>query len=183
MPIRRDKLANLLKDSAFRAQFASDQPGEFLPLQIKRLRERHGWTQSELAERAGTQQVVVSRWENPDNRGITLNTLKRLARAFDVALMVRFAPFSEFIDWVCTLSARSFEPASFDEEASTWQYGAAQEMPSQAPLLPDLMAYGTAAEPVANIIAFDPYLRTRRELATGMQLATPPEGATQHAIA
>jgi transcriptional regulator with XRE-family HTH domain len=93
-----------------------------LPIQIRRLRERHGWTQAELAEKAGTQQVVVSRWENPDNKGITLNTLKRLARAFDVALIVRFAPFSEFIDWVCTLSPHSFQPASFEEESLDRRY-------------------------------------------------------------
>jgi transcriptional regulator with XRE-family HTH domain len=147
-----------------------------LPIQIRRLRERHGWTQAELAEKAGTQQVVVSRWESPDNPGITLNTLKRLARAFDVALIVRFAPFSEFIDWVCTLSARSFEPATFDEESPMWRYGAAQETASQA-ILGDLNPYGTAA-----IVSFGAY-KSKRELASVEMQGAIPEGATEHALA
>lgn len=33
------------------------------PHQIRRLRERHGWTQAELAGRLGTDAVTVSRWE------------------------------------------------------------------------------------------------------------------------
>lgn len=37
-------------------------------LRLKREREKHGWTQSELAERVGTTQVNVSRWE----KGTTL---------------------------------------------------------------------------------------------------------------
>ena len=176
MPIPRDKLANLLKDKAFRGQFVSDQPGGFLPIQIRRLRERRGWTQAQLAEKAGTQQVVVSRWENPDNKGITLNTLKRLAGAFDVALMVRFAPFSEFIDWVCTLSPHSFEPASFDEESSMWRYGAAQEMAGQA-ILGDLNPYGTAA-----IVSFEAY-KNKRELSSIEMQGAIAEGATKHALA
>jgi len=122
MPIRRDQLVNLLKNRDFRAQFVSDQPNEFLPLQIKRLRERRGWTQAELGQVAGMQQERISVLENPDNKGINLGTLKRLARAFDVGLIVHFVPFSEFVDWVCTLSPGSFEPASFDEEVSSWSY-------------------------------------------------------------
>ena len=35
---------------------------------LKREREQRGWTQSELAERVGTTQVNVSRWE----KGMTL---------------------------------------------------------------------------------------------------------------
>ena len=31
---------------------------------LKREREQRGWTQSELAERIGTTQINVSRWEN-----------------------------------------------------------------------------------------------------------------------
>jgi len=122
MPIRRDQLVNLLRNRDFRAQFVSDQPNEFLPLQIKRLRERRGWTQAELGQAAVMKQERISVLESPDKKGLNLNTLKRLARAFDVALVVRLVPFSEFVDWVCTLSPGSFEPASFDEEVSSWSY-------------------------------------------------------------
>jgi hypothetical protein len=38
----------------------------------------------------------------------TLNTLKKLAAAFDVALVVKFAPFGELINW-----AEHFSPDTF----------------------------------------------------------------------
>jgi transcriptional regulator with XRE-family HTH domain len=135
MSIKREQLTQLLKDKAFRAQFASDQPSEIVPLQIRRLRERQGWTQGELGQKAGVQQEAISRWENPDNKGITLNTLSRLAQAFDVALIVRFAPFSELIDFVCNLSPASFEPVSFDEELPSLELGASQTRVPEQPQL------------------------------------------------
>lgn len=116
MSITKEQLIDLLQDTEFRGHFTSDQVYELLAVQIRQLREKHEWTQAELGDRAGMQQVQVSRAENPDYKGTRISTLSKLAGAFDVALIVRFAPFSELIDWVTKLSPASFEPASFDEE-------------------------------------------------------------------
>lgn len=86
------------------------------------MRDSKNWNQEQLAERVGMNQNAVSRLENPFYGKATLTTLKRLAEAFDVALIVRFAPFGELIDWVSgaprintglsheALNVSSFEP-------------------------------------------------------------------------
>jgi len=132
MSITKEQLIDLLQDSEFRGHFTSDQVYELLAAQIRQLREKHQWTQAELGDRAGMQQVQVSRAENPDYTGSRISTLSKLARALDVALIVRLAPFSELIDWVANLSPASFEPASFDEELFTLEYGASQTRASAA---------------------------------------------------
>jgi transcriptional regulator with XRE-family HTH domain len=116
MSITKEQLIDLLRDNEFRGHFTSDQVYELLAVQIRQLREKHRWTQTELGDRAGMQQVQVSRAENPDYKGARISTLSKLADAFDVALIVRLAPFSELIDWVAKLSPASFAPPSFDEE-------------------------------------------------------------------
>jgi transcriptional regulator with XRE-family HTH domain len=67
--------------------------------QINTMREDRGWTQTELAERAGMAQARISLLEDPDYERASLTTLKRIASAFDVGLAVRFVPFSDNLAW------------------------------------------------------------------------------------
>jgi transcriptional regulator with XRE-family HTH domain len=70
-----------------------------LSAQIQALREHRDWTQEQLGTAAeGMKQTQVSRLENPDYSGGTIKSLKRLANAFDLGLIVRFVKFSEFLD-------------------------------------------------------------------------------------
>jgi hypothetical protein len=68
-------------------------------------------------------QNAISRLESPDYGKLTLTTLRRLAMAFDVGLIVRFVPFTEMVDWVSGtprvnrgLNAESLAVRGFDEE-------------------------------------------------------------------
>ena len=61
-------------------------------------------------------QPRIAALENPDTGGINLATLVRIAKAFDVGLVVRFAPFSELIDWEVGITAERLTPESFVEE-------------------------------------------------------------------
>jgi len=61
------------------------------------MRESKGWTQAQLAKAAGMKQSRISVLENPDYETMNLLTLRRLARAFDVALSIKFVPFSELL--------------------------------------------------------------------------------------
>jgi transcriptional regulator with XRE-family HTH domain len=88
------------------------------------MRDREGWSQQELARNVGMNQNAVSRLENPSYGKPTITTLKRLAASFDVALVVRFVPFSQLIDWVSGtpledkgLSNESLAPVSFGQES------------------------------------------------------------------
>ena len=124
MPTQTRQLIALLRDKDFRDHFTADQIYELLAAQVRLLREKRHWTQEELGARAGMHQVQVSRVEDPDYKGARLTTLSKLANAFDVALIVRFAPFSELADWLSNLSPDAFEPAAFDEES--WAYQLSQ---------------------------------------------------------
>lgn len=87
------------------------------------MRDRENWSQEQLAERVGMNQNAISRLENPFYGKATLTTLKRLATAFDVGLVVRFVPFGELVDWVSStprvnagLSTEGFNVPSFGAE-------------------------------------------------------------------
>jgi ribosome-binding protein aMBF1 (putative translation factor) len=60
---------------------------------VRELRERHGWSQAELAEAASMTQSAVARFE-AGGTVPTLPVLERLARALDVQLAVGFTPKS-----------------------------------------------------------------------------------------
>lgn len=81
-------------------------------------------TQTELAVAAGMGQNNLSRLENPDYGKHTISSLKRIADALDVALVVRFVPFSQYIDWLSGtprmdggISPSSLAVPSFEDEA------------------------------------------------------------------
>ena len=115
----KEQLTSLMEDPAFRHAFLADYLQEILATQIKAIREHQGLTQEQLGQAAhGMSQVQISRLENPDYSGASVNSLKRVAQALDVGLIIRYAPFSEFVDWVVNQSAEKFVPPSFLEEQS-----------------------------------------------------------------
>lgn len=105
-----------LQDKEFRHLYLSAHIRELIALQIRATREARGWTQGDLGARAEIAQERISALEDSDYSGATLKTLRRLAAAFDVALLVRFAPFSELAEWIARLTPERLAPASFDKE-------------------------------------------------------------------
>ena len=68
----------------------------------------------------------VCRLENPDYGKYTISSLKRIAEAMDVALVVRLVPFSQYIDWLSGtphrdegLRPESLAVPSFEEESKS----------------------------------------------------------------
>jgi transcriptional regulator with XRE-family HTH domain len=57
-------------------------------------------TQAELAKATGMSQNNISRLENPDYGKHTSSSLKRIAEALDVAVIVRLIPFSQYVNWL-----------------------------------------------------------------------------------
>jgi len=80
------------------------------------LRESRGMTQPGLAEIAGMSQPRISEMERPGERKPNLETLLRLASAFDVALDVRFVPFSDFVDANNTVDLDNLHIPNFDDD-------------------------------------------------------------------
>jgi transcriptional regulator with XRE-family HTH domain len=56
-----------------------------LMVEIKPLRERKGWTQAQLAQRAGVTRATVNRIENGRPRSIDLDVLEKLGKALGVS--------------------------------------------------------------------------------------------------
>jgi transcriptional regulator with XRE-family HTH domain len=92
-------IRRLRRGHSVRQKFVESQVSKGLAFQIRAMRDRLGLSQEELAQKTGMNQNAISRLESYSYGKPTLTTLKRLAAAFDVGLIVRFAPFSEMIYW------------------------------------------------------------------------------------
>jgi transcriptional regulator with XRE-family HTH domain len=97
---RLNLIQRLRRNRATRARFVESNISKALAFQIRSLREKEGWSQQSLADKIDSNQNAVYRAENPSYGKQTITTLKKIAAAFDVALVVRFVPFSELVDWV-----------------------------------------------------------------------------------
>ena len=86
----RDLHAGWMKDPAYRLEYDAFE-GEFaLAAALIRARADAGLTQEELAERMGTKQEVIARWEGGKVMPST-RTLARLAKATGTKLQISFA--------------------------------------------------------------------------------------------
>lgn len=135
----RKEFLETIKDEEYRREFAGENPGVALAFQINLMREARGWTQEELARLCGKAQETISRLEDPNYGRYTLKTLKQLAQAFDVALLVRFVSFGELAEWTVNLDSKRLTPPSYGEErqmsfnniasvSEWWAHSAAQEV-------------------------------------------------------
>jgi transcriptional regulator with XRE-family HTH domain len=113
----KKRLIEKLKNKEYREAFAIEAIDTGVPFQIHALREQREWTQKELGDHANMAQETISRLEDPNYGKLTLKTLKRLASAFHVALMVRFIPFSELVEWELHLTADSLKALEFEKES------------------------------------------------------------------
>jgi transcriptional regulator with XRE-family HTH domain len=112
--ITKDKLTNELKNKQYRDAFVSAHVDIGIPHQIRILREQRGWTQQDLADRTAGKQAWIAKIENPNYTGFSLKTLKKLASAFDVAIIVRFVPISNLVKWELEISPESLQALSFE---------------------------------------------------------------------
>ena len=86
----RDRLQRDLRDPEFRKAFEEEEVYASLAIQIAKIREEKKLTQQELAKRLHTTQQTVSRLEDVHNKSYSLQTLIKLAEAFDRKLKVQF---------------------------------------------------------------------------------------------
>ena len=137
LKIRTSK--RLAKSKERRDAFVASHIREGLCFQIRALRKQRKWTQKDLGKKARFNQSKVSDFENPNySSDLNLDTVKRLASAFDVAVIVRFVSFSGLIGWVSDLAPSSLEVPSFDDdrECLAW-LSATQTLTENAPALAD----------------------------------------------
>ena len=74
-----------LTDRKRRSAYVKAQTRIGLPFQIRALRKQKGWSQSQLAEASEMRQPRISAIEKPGRGKLNIETLERIAAAFDVA--------------------------------------------------------------------------------------------------
>lgn len=112
------KLLSKLKRKGYRASYVAEHVRRGVAYQIRALRDQREWDQGEFSKRLGKPQSVVCRLENPSYGKMSVHTLLEIASAFDVALQVRFVPFSAFLAHTRDVTAGSMGAASFEDEAA-----------------------------------------------------------------
>jgi len=111
------KLIEKLKDPQYRKAFVASQISIGIPFQIRALRRARGWTQEKLAQQTGMLQPRISAIQSPGKAKLNIETLRRLAEAFDCGLVVRFAPFSELVRWSEHFEPDAFNVADFESDS------------------------------------------------------------------
>jgi transcriptional regulator with XRE-family HTH domain len=112
----RSSLTTELRNKKYRDGYVASQIAIGLPFQIRALRRSRGWTQAQLAEAAGMSQPRIAEIERAGRRRFNIDTLLRIASAFDVGLEVGFAPFGAVVDRAERFDPDAFDVASFDDD-------------------------------------------------------------------
>src|SRR5919109_407392 len=112
----RDILKEEFQDKEYRHAYAEDFLNTKIAAQIRVLREQRGWTQADLADRIGTKQAGVSRLENVNYSGWKIETLKKIARAFDMTFNGGFESFGKLLDEAEKFSRETLEKPSFEND-------------------------------------------------------------------
>jgi transcriptional regulator with XRE-family HTH domain len=111
-----NKLVQRFKDFEYRHTYVESFLDSYIATQIQVLRERHGLTQTELAKRAGMGQSQISALEDVNNSTWKISTLRKLARAFDLVLVVRFEEFGSALPDIDRFSRESLTRRPFDKD-------------------------------------------------------------------
>lgn len=144
-------------DKAYRDEFVSSHLSSNIANQIATLRESRGWTQEELATAAGMKQSRISLLENPSNESVNMNTLKRIASAFDVGIAVRFVPYSNILNWAANpqnelLDVKSFQDDTIEQHLSCTTVSTAEISASVGRISATVSSQSTA--PLGSLPAF-----------------------------
>lgn len=113
---RRASLLRLFRNRAYRRDYVEGFYNTRLATQIKFLREESSSTQTQLGKTLATQQSAISKLENANYSSWNVKTLRRLARAFDVALQVRFVTFGEALADIEQFSTAALSKVPFKDD-------------------------------------------------------------------
>ena len=114
------QIARDLHGKNFRDAYLDSSLCWVIRTQVRLIREDRGWTQEELAEKSGVSFETINRLENLEiaDNAPRIGTLLKLADAFDVALIVRFEAWSNYLTWLAVVKTQGVDaliPRTFPE--------------------------------------------------------------------
>lgn len=190
---KQRKFLDNLTDKEYREMFADELVGTSLAFQIRRLRDARRLSQADISRLTGKAQPTISQWEDPNYGRYTLSTLKGLAAAFGVALLVKFVSFSELADWTVDVDPNRLTPPSFDEEQQQMSFAVVtgdntwplisrpisyDTLPDNAPLIGD---YNVADMPAWDLLGTDALSVINSGKQSGRKEAMPDSSSAVHA--
>ncbi len=112
----KDRLLKKFHSFRYRHSYVDEFTDAYIATQIKVLREQRGLNQTLLGERAGMKQSQISELEDVNNRSWKVRTLKKLAKAFDLVLVVRFEQFGRVLPDIGNLDRKHLERVGFEDD-------------------------------------------------------------------
>lgn len=112
------QLAKDFQDREYAHSYMESHAVSRLAAQVYALRRQRNWSQETLAQLAGVAQERISKIESADFESLTMRTLQKLSRAFDVNLLISFEPFSKGIVDVANLGRDQLEVKSRKQDLS-----------------------------------------------------------------
>ncbi len=116
------KLIKRLSKSAYRNSYLDSQVRARIAYQIRAMRKKAGLTQVQMADRLDKPQSAVSRLESTDYGNLSVNTLLEIAKSMDVALLVQFVSYPDFLERTWNKSEQAMQPDTFSESAENLRH-------------------------------------------------------------
>lgn len=113
------QLATDFTDKDYAHSYMEEHAVSRLAAQIHALRKQRGWSQQELSDKSGLAQERISKIESANFSSLTMKTLQKLSRAFDVHLHITFEPFSKGIVDIGNLHTEQLEVIGRPEDLET----------------------------------------------------------------
>lgn len=114
-----ERLASEFADKEYAHAYMESHAISRIAAQIHVLRKQRGWSQQKLAELSGIAQERISKIESGDFTSLTMSSLNKLARAFDVDVRMAFETFSAGILDVINLSKETLEVLPREEDLAS----------------------------------------------------------------
>lgn len=114
-----NRLKSDFADKEYAHSYMESHAVSRLAAQIHALRNQRGWSQEQLAAHSGIAQERISKIESADFDSLTMKTLQKFSKAFDVNLRIEFEPFSHGILDVANLNREQLEVISREEDLAS----------------------------------------------------------------
>jgi transcriptional regulator with XRE-family HTH domain len=121
----RVRLLTKFQDPEYRHAYVESFVDSLISAQIRELRKRRGWDQKTLADKVRTTQSAISRLERPDYSSWRIETLHKLAGAFDVAFIGKFVSFGDALDDIERFSLDKLMRPEFSDDPEVRGFQAA----------------------------------------------------------